>query len=70
MPMALTDHIDRSNDNKNYYEAKLVMCTLGYCIMTRKNSTIEDNFRTLKKPPVVVLLKFPSAAWKLDGLDE
>ena len=70
MPMALTDHIDRSNDKK------LLRGKVGYVHSwvlhndEDQNSTFEGNYRILKKPPVVVFLKFPGATWKLDGLDE
>ena len=68
MPMALTDHIDR------HPEKQLLRGKIGrahsWVLALGEASGTQDGCRMLQRLPVVVFLKFPNAAWKLDGIDE
>ena len=67
MPMALTDHIDRSPDKQ------LLRGTVGYLhswvLASGEQSVVENGVRILEKLPIV-FLKFPNATWTLEGLTE
>jgi len=68
MPMALADHIDRSED-KQLLRGKL--CYLhSWVLDDKEESEFQGNSRVLQKLPVVVYVKFPGATWTLPGLKE
>jgi len=77
MPVALTDHIDRSADKQ------LLRGRVGYVhswlLQDEENSSFEEGVRVLKKVPKVVFIKFyegvneegenQECAWTLPGLE-
>ena len=73
MPVALTDHIDRSPD-KQLLRGKVG--TIHSWVMSEKETSVfHDGVRILKKMPKVVLVKFRNAdgsevSWKLEGLQD
>ena len=73
MPVALTDHIDRSPD-KQLLRGKI--CKIHSWILGEQESSVyEDGVRILEKMPKLVLVKFENAdgtqvAWQLPGLCE
>ena len=68
MPVALTDHIDRSP------EKQLLRGRVGFIhswvLDEKEQSVMEDGVQRLTKLPKVVFVKFPDATWTLPGLDE
>mgnify|MGYP001214493691 FL=1 len=68
MPMALTDHLDRSPD-KQLLRGKI--CYLhSWALHKDEKSTYANGARVLDKLPVAVFVKFPGAKWTLPGLTE
>ena len=73
MPVALTDHIDRSPD-KQLLRGKIGKIH-SWILGEQESSVYEDGVRILKKMPKLVLVKFENAdgtqvAWQLPGLCE
>jgi len=68
MPVALTDHIDRSP------EKQLLRGRVGFIhswvLDAKEQSAMKNGVQRLTKLPKVVFVKFPDAAWTLPGLDE
>ena len=68
MPMALTDHIDRSPDKM------LLRGKIGYLhswvLREDDESVAEHGVRRLQHLPLVVFVKYPNATWTLPGLTE
>ena len=68
MPVALTDHIDRSP------EKQLLRGKVGYIhswvLHGDEASVPENGRRVLQNLPLVVFVKFPGATWKLPSLEE
>ena len=68
MPVAMTDHIDRSPD-------KLILrgrigFVHSWVLDDGETSVVRDGVRILKKLPKVVFVKFPGAKWKLPSCGE
>ena len=73
MPVAVTDHIDRSPD-KQLLRGKVGRIH-SWVLGENETSVFEDGVRILKKLPKMVLVKFTKADgsdvdWKLPGLEE
>ena len=73
MPVALTDHIDRSSD-KQLLRGKVGQIH-SWVLHEQETSVLEDGVRVLRKLPKVVFVKFSNADgsevdWKLPGLAE
>ena len=68
MPVALTDHIDRSP------EKQLLRGKIGHVhswiLHQDEKSEYENGERILQKLPLVVFIKFPGATWRLPSLKE
>ena len=73
MPVALTNHIDRSMD-KQLLHGKVVHIH-SWILHEQETSVYTDGVRILRKLPKVIIVKFSNAdgsevAWKLPGLGE
>jgi hypothetical protein len=73
MPVALTDHIDRSPD-KQLLRGKIGEIH-SWILNEKETSVYENGVRVLKKLPKVVMVKFRTPTgedvdWRLPGLDE
>ena len=73
MPVALTDHIDRSPDKQLLRGKKGTIHS--WVLGEHETSSFEDGVRILKKMPKLVLVKFRNPdgselSWKLEGLTE
>ena len=73
MPVALTDHIDRSPD-KQLLRGKVGELH-SWVLHAQETSRFEDGVRVLRKLPEVIFVKFRNpdgtdVAWKLPGLEE
>ena len=66
MPVALTDHIDRSPD-KQLLKGKIGFLH-SWVLDEKESSQFQDGVRILNKLPKVVFVKFPDAEWELPGL--
>ena len=73
MPVALTDHIDRSND-KQLLRGRIGLVH-SWVLDDKETSVFENGKRVLKHLPKVIYVKFflatgEECAWNLEGTDE
>ena len=68
MPVATTDHIDRSPD-KAILRGRVGLVH-SWVLQKEEQSIWESGVRCLHNLPVAVFVEFPGATWALDGLNE
>ena len=68
LPVALTDHIDRSPD-KQLLRGKIGRIH-SWKTSATEASVWEDDVRILHEPPEVVYVKFANCTWQLEGTQE
>ena len=66
MPVALTDHVDRSKD-KQLLRGK-VGTVVGICLHPDQDFEEDDDYIICNKLPPVILVKFEGATWTVGSL--